>query len=84
MRRRGSATRLFARAFAFGVQPKRLVGMLLARPLADHQQVPRIVDVDQQLVAQVAREARHVPPDRFGHRTPLPARGAGNRDSQMA
>ena len=30
-----------------GVAPKRLVGVLPARPLADHQQVPRVVDVDQ-------------------------------------
>ena len=40
--------------------------MLPARPLADHQQVPRVIGVDQQLVAQVALEARNQQKGRNG------------------
>jgi hypothetical protein len=67
-----------------GVEPKRLVGVLAAGPLAHHQQVPRIVDVDHQLVAKVA--AKHGMSRQIASVTARPsaASGAGNRDSQIA
>src|SRR4030095_7365177 len=49
-----------------GVVPQGRIGTFAGRPLADDQQVSRVVGVDEQLVAQVPVVAGHVAPDGFG------------------
>lgn len=51
------------------------VGAFAGRPLAEHQDMSGVVEVDEQFVAQVALEAGQIPPDGFSDLTALDGRG---------